>query len=414
MNILILAPQPFFVERGTPIAVRNLAISLAGQGHHVDLMVFPGGTALDMDGVDIHRLPNWRILSNIGPGFSFRKVIADLVMLPKASAHLRRSRHELVIAVEEAAFIALVLKRLHDVPYIWDIDSSIPEQLNDKFSLPRWLLRIFERAEGRAARGAVGAITCCRALEETTRAHAPDLPVQTLEDIPLTDGGPTDPPPDNSHFDAPVIMYVGNLENYQGVDLLLDGFAEAVADGTRGQLVIIGGAPDHVTALRARVRVLGLERRVSVLGPRPVSQIGRYLAQATIVASPRTQGRNTPMKVYSYLDSGRALLATRLPTHTQVLDDEIAMLVEPNVSSMAQGITTLINDPALCARMADAARKRVQAEYSRPAFERKLAGFMAQEIMPRIGVTPQRSRHHNDTPHPDRKTWEDQSIGNIE
>ncbi len=388
MHILILAPQPFFVERGTPIAVRNLVTALAAQGHDVDLMVFPGGTEVDIAGVNIQRLPDWRILSGIGPGFSGRKILADLVMLPKAAAMIRRGRHDLIIAVEEAAYIALLLRRVFGVPYICDIDSSIPEQLNDKFSLPGWLLRIFERAEGRAARGAVGAITCCRALEETTRAHAPDLPVQTLEDIPLTDDAPPGPPPEDCRFDAPVIMYVGNLEPYQGVDLLLDGFAATVADGTEGQLVIIGGTPPHVAALSARAHALGLDERVSILGPRPVSQIGRYLAQATIVASPRIQGRNTPMKVYSYLDSGRPLLATRLPTHTQVLDDEIAMLVDPDVAGMARGIAALIDDPVLCARLADAARIRVQAEYSRPAFERKLARFMKDEIMPRIGVTP--------------------------
>ncbi len=418
MHLLILAPQPFFVERGTPIAVRNLATALAAQGHRIDLMVFPGGTEVDIVGVTIHRLPDWRILSDIAPGFSGRKILADLVMLPKAAARIRRGRPDLVIAVEEAAYIALLLRRVFGVPYICDIDSSIPEQLDDKFSLPHWLLRMFQWAEGRAARGAVGAITCCRALEETTRAHAPDLPVQTLEDIPLTDDAPTGPPPEDCRFDAPVIMYVGNLEPYQGVDLLLDGFAATVADGTRGQLVIIGGTPDHVAALGARAHALGLDERVSILGPRPVSQIGRYLAQAAIVASPRIKGRNTPMKVYSYLDSGRPLLATRLPTHTQVLDDDIAMLVEPDVASMARGIAALIGDPALCAKLAEAARIRVQAEYSRTAFERKLSRFMRDEIMPRIGVTPPPDpQGPDDIPQhldPHHKTWENQSIGNVE
>ena len=48
-----------------------------------------------------------------------------------------------------------------------------------------------------------------------------------------------------------------------------------------------------------------------------------------MLVSPRLKGLNTPMKIYSYLDSGSAVLATRLRTHTQVLDDGIAYLVEP-------------------------------------------------------------------------------------
>ncbi|MCK0122675.1 glycosyltransferase family 4 protein [Loktanella sp. F6476L] len=416
MDVLILAPQPFFIERGTPIAVRNLATALAKQGHHIDLLVFPGGKQLDINGVDVHRIPHLGFLSDIGPGFSIRKLIADIVMLPKAATLIRRGRHDLVIAVEESAYIALVLRRFFGVPYICDIDSSIPEQLGDKFNLPSWLVRLFERAEGRAARGAIGAITCCRALADITRAHAPDLPIQTLEDIPLTDDAPSLPVPEDCQFDVPVIMYVGNLEAYQGVDLLLDGFAAAVAKGAIAQLVIIGGAPAHISALRERAQKLGITAQVSILGPRPVAQIGRYLAQATIVASPRTKGRNTPMKVYSYLDSGRPLLATRLPTHTQVLDDDIAMLVDPDAASMARGITALIDDPSLRSRLANAAQIRVQSEFSRPAFERKLSRFMTEKIMPQIGMAQPNTRRNFEprpaTPDLHRDTWEKPSIEN--
>ncbi|MEO0764260.1 MAG: glycosyltransferase, partial [Pseudomonadota bacterium] len=105
---------------------------------------------------------------------------------------------------------------------------------------------------------------------------------------------------------------------------------------------------------------------------------------ADIVASPRTQGRNTPMKVYSYLDSGRPLIATRLYTHTQVLDDTIAMLVEPTPEGMADGLTRLLEDPGLRTRMAEAAQTRVQAEFSRAGYERKLNGFLDEQIIPRL------------------------------
>jgi glycosyltransferase involved in cell wall biosynthesis len=123
---------------------------------------------------------------------------------------------------------------------------------------------------------------------------------------------------------------------------------------------------------------------VTFTGPRPVEEIGHCMAQAAIVASPRRQGRNTPMKVYSYLDSGRPLLATRLPTHTQVLDDEIAMLVDPTVEDMARGIRALLENPALGARLAQKAAERVRAEFSPAAYRRKLTSFMEGEIIPRL------------------------------
>jgi len=106
------------------------------------------------------------------------------------------------------------------------------------------------------------------------------------------------------------------------------------------------------------------------------------LAQATLVVSPRIHGRNTPMKVFSYLASGRPLLATRLPTHTQVLGDDIAMLVEPTPEGMAEGLRRLFDDPALGRRLADTALARARAEFTRAAFTRKLTGFYDAHVAP--------------------------------
>ncbi len=111
------------------------------------------------------------------------------------------------------------------------------------------------------------------------------------------------------------------------------------------------------------------------LGPRPVTELGHYLRQATVLVSPRITGVNTAMKVYSYLDSGVAVLATRLPTHTQVLDDEISMLAAPEPDAMGDALARLLRDAGLRERLAREARRRVEQEYSAAAFRRKLSEF---------------------------------------
>ncbi len=379
MRILILAPQPFFVQRGTPIAVRALIQVLTARGHEIDAITFAEGEDPEIEGLRLFRVPALPGTRNVPPGFSLKKVLCDAMMLPIAARRLWRGGYDLVIAVEEAAFIALALKPFFGVPYIHDVDSSIAEQMGDKYDLPSWLHRLITGAEARAARGAIGAVTCCRALQDLVEGYAPGLPVQTLEDVTMIrDAGPS---PEDCRFDGPVTMYIGNLESYQGVDLLIRGWALA---GAAGRLVIIGGTQAHVDGLNGLAAELGVAERVSLLGPRPVERIGDYLAQADIVVSPRTQGRNTPMKIYSYLDSGRPLVATRLPTHTQVLDDEIAMLVEPTPADMARGISQLLADPSLRARLAGAARARVAAEFSPEAYARKLTTFLDDIIAPRL------------------------------
>ncbi|MEO1308949.1 MAG: glycosyltransferase family 4 protein, partial [Pseudomonadota bacterium] len=249
-------------------------------------------------------------------------------------------------------------------------------------NLPNWIDKVLTRTEAAAARSAYASIVCCQALKDTVSTHAPDLPIQVLEDVTMLPEGAEYTVPNGWNFADPVVMYVGNLEGYQGMDLLLDGFSRLNFDETPAQLVVIGGSPDHIAEYEAKAEEAGCAERVSFLGPRPVGELGRYLSLAAITASPRTQGRNTPMKIYSYLDSGRPLIATRLSTHTQVLTDDISMLVEPTGEDMARGLSALLKDPGLREKLATEARRRVVQEFSPAAYQRKLVGFFDTVIEP--------------------------------
>ena len=78
--------------------------------------------------------------------------------------------------------------------------------------------------------------------------------------------------------------------------------------------------------------------------PRPLSDLSVYLLQANILASPRIQGNNTPMKIYSYLHSGIAIIATNLPTHTQVLNSDVSELAQPEKKDFSEKLLKLIQD----------------------------------------------------------------------
>jgi glycosyltransferase involved in cell wall biosynthesis len=97
--------------------------------------------------------------------------------------------------------------------------------------------------------------------------------------------------------------------------------------------------------------------------------------RADVLVSPRLKGLNTPMKIYSYLDSGTAVLATRLRTHTQVLDDRTAYLVEPDPEALGDGLAELLTDPVLRERLASQAKAYVQQEFTPEAARRKLGSF---------------------------------------
>ena len=71
-------------------------------------------------------------------------------------------------------------------------------------------------------------------------------------------------------------------------------------------------------------------------------------------------------------------MATRLSTHTQALDDEIACLFEPDPGSLADSVISLHDDKGRRDSLARAATKRVSELYSREAYEKRANWFLEQ------------------------------------
>jgi Glycosyltransferase len=377
VNILLLAPHPFFQHRGTPIAVKLLMEVLSKHGHNIQVLTYHEGEEINMPNVSIHRIPAITWLRNIKPGPSWKKWPCDLLMFWKCIKTVRRSRFDLIHAVEEAAFMAMVLRKLFRIPYVYDMDSSIPQQIADKYKFLRPLKVALEFMEKAAVRNSVGVIAVCKSLEMIALKHDPEKKVLRLEDVSLLK---SDTQGDEQLFveqgiSGPIIMYVGNLESYQGIDLLLEGYGNVAIKDIYAQLVVIGGSDIDIKRYKEKSRQLGIGNKVHFIGRRSISQLGYYLKQADIVVSPRIKGQNTPMKIYSYLDSGKPLLATRISTHTQVLDDQIALLVKPEPEDMADGLIRLLRDNTLREQLSSRAKERVRQDFSYEAFQRKLLMF---------------------------------------
>ena len=83
------------------------------------------------------------------------------------------------------------------------------------------------------------------------------------------------------------------------------------------------------------------------------------------------QGTNTPFKIYTYLAAGKPLVATRIQTHTQLLDDSLAFLVEPTPSGLALGIRAVLGQPAEARARAGRGRALIEREYSPWRFARR-------------------------------------------
>jgi glycosyltransferase involved in cell wall biosynthesis len=382
VKILFLAPQPFFEVRGTPLAVLHMVRALAGLGHSVDLLTFPQGSDEPVPGVR-HRRSLALPVGRVGAGASFAKMALDVPFMVQAVWLMATGGYDVVHAVEEAAHLAAPFARIFRLPLVADVDSSIPDQLRysgfAKEGSP--LVRLAETLEGHALRHAAAVVTVCTSLTDAVVARAPRARVFQVEDPPLVDGPPSRDTPEAIALrrelglrPMPVVLYSGNFEPYQGVERLL----EAAPRVRNAQFLFMGGEPDQIEALSERALALGSGERCFFSGKRPPYELPAFFALSDVLASPRVQGENTPFKVFTYLASGRPLVATRIPTHTQLLDDSLAFLVEPTAEGLAAGIRQALEDREEARTRAGRGRALIEREYSVARYREKVAAAYAE------------------------------------
>ncbi|MBA4386908.1 MAG: glycosyl transferase family 1 [Verrucomicrobia bacterium] len=376
MKILFLAPHPFYQERGTPIAVRLLVTVLSELGHSVDILTYHEGEDLAIGpNVRIHRIGRPALARQVRPGFSIKKLICDAHMYPMAVALARANKYDIVHAVEESVFMAMTIRRRFGIPYVFDMDSSMPRQIVDKLPLMKPLFPFMAWREARAITKALAVVPMCEAFADLARRHGATR-ITVLRDISLL--GLCDPAAradlrKEFGIKGACYLYLGNLEKYQGIDLLLESFAIVAGRHPDAGLVIAGGIAADIEKYRGVAARLGIAGNVHFAGPKPLSVMKALFDSSDALVSPRTHGENTPMKIYPYLDSGKPIIATRAPTHTQVLNDSISILVEASPAAFAGGLMKIITDPAGSARIAANAKDHAGRHFSFDVFRKQVA-----------------------------------------
>jgi len=386
MKILMLAPEPFFQPRGTPISVYFRLKALTDMGHTIDLVTYPRGEDIPFPGLTITRVPNFVGIRKIKIGPSLAKLPLDALMTIWAFGKLVRNRYDLIFSHEEAGFFGLLLAKLFQTPHLYDMHSSLPQQLeNFDFSHNPALKAVFVRLENIVLKGSRSVIVICRDLFDYLKGLGFGDKAVFLENI--LDFNDFDPAPagpaeieavrrDIAPGGEKIVLYSGNFEPYQGVPLLVEAFGRMKE---KAVLLIVGGSKTDHETVRKRAAELGFADRFVLVEKVPPQRVPVYIKCSDVLVSPRASGTNTPLKIYAYLKAGKPVVATNLWTNTQVLTEDIAVLAPPEPEPFGAAL-----DFALTS---EEARKRAKAgaelaarEYTYPRYREKITAAIAKAV----------------------------------
>src|SRR5262245_21767101 len=376
VRILMIAPEPFFEPRGTPFSEFHRIRALTALGHQVDLVTYPFGQDVSLPGLRVFRSLRPPLVRPVAIVPSLAKIPLDLLLACTALRRAFGGRYDAVHSHEEGGAIGVVIAALLRVPHLYDMHSSLPQQLtNFAFTQSRAIRRFFVALERFMIRRSRVVVVICPSLEETVRRVNAQTRTVLIENAPGSADETAAPEAAAAVRSAvgvspatPVVLYTGTFEAYQGLDLLFDAMAIVLGARADARLLLAGGKPDQLERAKARAREAGVGDATIFAGELPAAEIPAFLLAADVLVSPRSRGTNTPLKIYQYLRAGKPIVATRLLTHTQVLSDRTAILTGATPAEFAAGILDALNDPQRAAGLGRRARELADTKYSYDAY----------------------------------------------
>jgi rhamnosyl/mannosyltransferase len=160
-----------------------------------------------------------------------------------------------------------------------------------------------------------------------------------------------------------IVLFVGRLVPYKGVDVLVD----AAARLTAARVLIAGSGPLR-PMLEARAAAAGLGDRVEFLGPLSESDLAAYLHACDVFVLPSVSRQETFGVVQlEAMACGKPVVSTDLPTGVPWvnLHERTGLVVPPgDAEALAAALTRLLADPALRAQYGEAGRARVERDFT--------------------------------------------------
>ena len=176
----------------------------------------------------------------------------------------------------------------------------------------------------------------------------------------------------------PLVLFVGRLRHYKGLDVLLEAMSQVSA-----QLVVVGAGPMAEVWQRQAVEA-GLSDRVTFLGQVAEADLVAAYYAADLFVLPSTNRAETWGAVQiEAMACGLPVVCTELGTGTSYVNQDgvTGIVVQPrDPDALAGAVCRLLADEALRRQMGEAGQKRVRREFSLEAMLHQVMAFYAEAL----------------------------------
>ncbi|AJE04200.1 glycoside hydrolase [Geobacter pickeringii] len=365
----MLAPTPFFADRGCHVRIYEEARALIARGHDVRIVTYHLGR--DMPGIPVRRTIRVPWYSRLAAGPSWHKPYLDIFLFFTALRAARAFSPHLIHAhLHEGAFIGAFLKKILRVPLMFDCQGSLTGELADHgFAREGSLLfRFFAVLERWINRTADAIITSSGAgrTDLVGRWGVPGEKVAAL--IDGVDTAVFRPYPRDDvrrrlgiSPSIPLVVFLGVLNRYQGIDVLLSAAVILKSQGAALRFLVMG-FPDE--SYREKARALGVGDMVTFTGRIDYAAAPAYLSAGDIAVSPKISLTEANGKLFNYMACGLPTVAFDTPINREILGDTGVYARFADAADLAERLADLAADPPRRASLASRVREKAEREHS--------------------------------------------------
>jgi glycosyltransferase involved in cell wall biosynthesis len=380
MKILMIAPTPFFSDRGCHVRIFEETKVLQKHKHQVTICTYHNGE--DIPGITTSRITNipWYKKSEAGP--SFHKIYLDIILLFHTLKIAKKMKPDIIHAhLHEGCLIGYFIKKMIRKPLIFDYQGSLSDEMmsHGYFTNSKMIYKIIQVFEKKINNSADLIVTSSQKMAQNLQENG-KIPKNKI--FFTLDGVDTDIfIPDNTteilreKLQLPknkkIIVYLGLLNEYQGIDCLLKSIVSILKHRTDIHFLIMG-FPNQARYENI-AKQLKINDHVTFTGRISYFEAPRYLALGDLAVSPKLSITEAKGKLYNYMACGLPTVVFDSPTNREILGDlGIYAKIFGNPESFAEAIEFGLNNENILRVLGQKLREKAVTDFSWDAVVEKI------------------------------------------